>query len=80
MHPVVFSTIINKLKYNVQHNTLMEYHTVLHVSIRMNHYEGTSFYSNLKTHVLLSMQLSCYFDITKFGHLLKEYICLMFIG
>ena len=46
MHPVVFSYTKNKLKYAVQYNTLMSYHTVLQVSARMKHRQALLFITN----------------------------------
>jgi hypothetical protein len=36
MHPIVFSSILNRQKYADQYNTLMSYHSVLYVSVCMN--------------------------------------------
>ena len=36
-------SIINKRKYAVQHNALLSHHTVLHVSIGMNHHQALLF-------------------------------------
>jgi len=46
------------MKFIVQHNTLMSYHTALHVSVRMNHHQALLVTTKKKL-VHSCMQLSC---------------------
>lgn len=48
-----------QLKYAIQHNTLMSYNTVLHVSICTNHHQALLITANYKTSVYFSKQLFC---------------------
>ena len=43
IRPAVFFFIINKRRYAVQHTTLISYHTVQHVSVRMIHHQALRF-------------------------------------
>lgn len=40
LHENMWTIIINKWKYAIEHHTLMSHNTVLHVSVCMNHHEA----------------------------------------
>jgi len=40
MQPAVFTSVTKKRKSAFQHNNLMSYHTVVHVSVRKKHHQA----------------------------------------